>query len=659
MQELPYHNSPLIMARSGSKGSPLNISQMVACVGQQTVGGSRAPDGFLLRSLPHFEKESRQPAAKGFVRNSFYDGLTATEFFFHTMGGREGLVDTAVKTADTGYMQRRLVKALEDLSAQYDGTVRTSTGAIVQFTFGDDGLDPHDVVADSLPVKYARELERAVEASRQASEDGRVLGTPLMPFELESFVADWVTAKEKEGCRAPKATWTAFSLSVRRFAADTARELAERRTRFGLPAAATAEDSSAGSLSGDAAVQAAAYMDKMEAYTEDVLVRFLRSCLAAFERAVVEPGTAVGAVAAQSIGEPGTQMTLKTFHFAGVASMNITLGVPRIKEIINASKNINTPVITAQLEANNDERSASIVRQRIEKTTLADISKSVAEVYEPRDCYIEISLDTDYISALQLPIDVHVVSRALLRTSKLKLGRDNVFKFREQSLRVYLSKRFQGKSTKFYALQRLKKALMKIMVCGLPEVHRAVVTRKAEDESLLELQIEGYGLAGVAATMGIRANETESNHVIEMGEVYGIEAARMTIIKQIEFTMESHGISVDRRHVMLLADLMCFKGEVLGITRFGISRMKESVLMLASFEKTTDHLFNAALRGRRDRVAGVSECIIMGVPIPIGTGLFKLTMNEPDFQPVPRKPLLFSSRPTLLDYDTPMGGGPA
>jgi DNA-directed RNA polymerase III subunit RPC1 len=115
---------------------------MVASVGQQTVAGKRAPNGFLGRSLPHFEVGSRQPDAKGFVENSFFTGLRATEFFFHTMGGREGLVDTAVKTAETGYMQRRLMKALEDLAVHYDLTVRNSEGSMVQFQYGEDGLDP-------------------------------------------------------------------------------------------------------------------------------------------------------------------------------------------------------------------------------------------------------------------------------------------------------------------------------------------------------------------------------------------------------------------------------------------------------------------------------------------------------------------------------------
>ncbi|KAK2643225.1 hypothetical protein Ddye_024988 [Dipteronia dyeriana] len=159
MKGLPWRNSPLIMSQCGSKGSPINISQMVACVGQQSVGGHRAPNGFIDRSLPHFPRQSKSPAAKGFVANSFYSGLTPTEFFFHTMGGREGLVDTAVKTADTGYMFRRLIKALEDLFIHYDNTVWNASGGIVQFLYGDDGMDPVEMEGNSGdPLNFGRLL---------------------------------------------------------------------------------------------------------------------------------------------------------------------------------------------------------------------------------------------------------------------------------------------------------------------------------------------------------------------------------------------------------------------------------------------------------------------------------------------------------------------
>ncbi|KAI1301533.1 DNA-directed RNA polymerase III subunit RPC1 [Halotydeus destructor] len=161
VKELGVKNAPLIMAMCGSKGSLINVSQMVACVGQQAIRGARVPDGYGDRSLPHFDHKEKSAKAKGFVENSFYSGLTTTEFFFHTMAGREGLLDTAVKTAETGYMQRRLVKALEDLVSHYDGSVRNSRGDVVQFVYGDDSLDPANMEDNNKPVNFDRLLDRA------------------------------------------------------------------------------------------------------------------------------------------------------------------------------------------------------------------------------------------------------------------------------------------------------------------------------------------------------------------------------------------------------------------------------------------------------------------------------------------------------------------
>jgi DNA-directed RNA polymerase III subunit RPC1 len=186
MSELPFYNNPRIMAECGSKGSTLNISQMVACLGQQSVSGSRIPDGFTNRALPHFEVYAIEPAAKGFVRNSFYSGLTATEFFFHTMGGREGLVDTAVKTAETGYMARRLMKALEDLSAQYDSSVRNSEGNVVQFIYGDDGLNPARMeTASGRPCDLFRVLDHEQALSNEI--EGPFVHNALSPTQMRAM----------------------------------------------------------------------------------------------------------------------------------------------------------------------------------------------------------------------------------------------------------------------------------------------------------------------------------------------------------------------------------------------------------------------------------------------------------------------------------------
>ena len=150
--ELSKYNAAMIMANCGSKGTTINVSQMVTVVGQQIINQERVQEGFQDRTLPHFPRNSRQPPSKGFVRNSFYTGLSPNELFFHAMSGREGLVDTAVKTAETGYMSRRLMKSLEDVSVLYDETVRNSTGAVVQFMYGDDGLDPTNMEGQAIPV---------------------------------------------------------------------------------------------------------------------------------------------------------------------------------------------------------------------------------------------------------------------------------------------------------------------------------------------------------------------------------------------------------------------------------------------------------------------------------------------------------------------------
>ena len=179
------------MAICGSKGSNINLSQMIACVGQQTVNGRRMPNGFLNRSLPHFEPYSKYAEAKGFVKNSFYTGLTAPEFFFHTMGGREGLVDTAVKTAETGYMQRRLMKSMEDLIVRYDKTVRSGEETIIQFTYGDDGLDPMFMDDEEMPVSLGRLYVIIKEATRRSESEAAMLS----PSQIRELTAQAILTR--------------------------------------------------------------------------------------------------------------------------------------------------------------------------------------------------------------------------------------------------------------------------------------------------------------------------------------------------------------------------------------------------------------------------------------------------------------------------------
>uniref|UniRef100_A0A182WAV4 DNA-directed RNA polymerase subunit n=1 Tax=Anopheles minimus TaxID=112268 RepID=A0A182WAV4_9DIPT len=597
-RELHPTNSALIMAQSGSKGSNINISQMIACVGQQAINGKRVPNGFEDRALPHFEKFSKIPAARGFVQNSFYSGLTPTEFFFHTMAGREGLVDTAVKTAETGYLQRRLVKCLEDLVVQYDRTVRNAIGEVVEFTYGADGLDPVYMEVKNKPVDIERQFMHARNMLPSRDE------LPLRGEELYDVGIRTLSKPEFSKCGAN------FHKECSDFLQKTGARLTavQRLYRNGPKVSMEVERVTAGQLE-----------------------QFLLQVRNKYNKAITEPGTAVGALAAQSIGEPGTQMTLKTFHFAGVASMNITQGVPRIVEIINATKAISTPIITAEIENNTNMEFARKVKARIEKTTLGEISSFIEEVYKTDDCFLLIKLDLDRIRVLGLEVNAETI-RYSICTSKLKLKQDNVDVCGPSiiTIRPDSSKHSHSLNAE---LQRLTTAVPNVVVAGLPQVSRAVI---AVDDSRgtpkYRLCVEGCGLRDVMATFGVIGTRTKSNNILEVYQTIGIEAARTTIMTEITEVMEGHGMSVDHRHIMLLASQMTSRGEVLGITRHGLAKMRESVFNLASFEKTADHLFDAAYYGQTDSVDGVSERIILGMPASIGTGLFKLVHNHNDTQ---------------------------
>lgn len=320
--------------------------------------------------------------------------------------------------------------------------------------------------------------------------------------------------------------------------------------------------------------------------------------------------------------------------------MNVTLGVPRLKEIINASKQISTPIITARLQQDGNKVAARVVKAAIEKTTLGEISNYIKEVYAAGKCYISVQLHMEAIEQLHLNIDAFTVRQSILAGAKgqtkppvLRMLRDHHVKVKKGSnskLRVYVpdlkNQKFASMPpTMYFAMQALKAALPSVIVQGIPSVNRAVINEEAKDgRTSYHLLVEGYGLADVMGSPGVDGHLTTTNHIIEVEEVLGVEAARTQISSEISYIMNAYGIGIDERHLLLLSDVMTFKGEVLGITRFGVSKMRESVLMLASFEKTTDHLFDAAVHSRTDTIVGVSECIIMGIHIPLGTGLFKL-----------------------------------
>ncbi|CAL3967253.1 hypothetical protein PZA11_003612 [Diplocarpon coronariae] len=661
-------NSPLIMAKSGSKGSNINVAQMVAVVGQQIIGGSRVADGFQDRTLPHFPKHDRQPPSKGFVRNSFFTGLRPTEFLFHAISGREGLVDTAVKTAETGYMSRRLMKSLEDLSTQYDDTVRNSSGIVVQFQFGADKLDPVDMEGSAVPVHFKRTWTHA-EALTWNNKD-----RCLLPYEITAECIK-LLAKQKSGYARRGLLGEAydynddsysgvdefesargFLVTITNFVGGLASRLAKARQNMGLhefedpPEPGYPQDDSKDDI------QKKQYVDRVAKVSLPTLRMFISLCLNKYAKAHVEPGHAVGAVGAQSIGEPGTQMTLKTFHFAGVAGMSITQGVPRIKEIINASKVISTPVITCPLENPWRIEAAKVVKARIEKTYISDVIRFVEDMWSAKSATICLSVDLDALYGMQLGLTVEDIAQTICMNKKLKVRGADVTVAHEcifvnvtsesggnmgarggAKNKAYID---DGGSDILLRVNYLKRALPTLAISGYPDATRAIIQKTDSEPYSHTVLVEGYGLRACMTTEGVVGTRSTSNSVMEMKDVLGIEAARSTIATEIGSVMGDMGI--DPRHMQLLADVMTYKGEVLGITRFGLSKMRDSVLQLASFEKTPDHLFEAAAGMKTDLIEGVSECIIMGQTMSVGTGAFQV-VRKLGLQPedTKMKPTLF------------------
>ena len=600
---LPRSNTALKMAICGSKGSDINLSQMIGCVGQQTVSGNRTPNGFTNRSLPHFEPYSKYAASKGFVGHSFYDGMNAIELFFHTMGGREGLVDTAVRTSETGYMQRRLMKALEDLTIQYNNTVTISNGEIIEFLYGDDGIEPMNTDNEDKIVFLPR-LWELIKCNNKNKKEDKILS----PDEIKKSVEEHII----------NAPVNKFELSqifvdeIKEFFNTKIKTIEESLNNFGY--------------------MKRKVINNICSISKFELDEFFKELWIKYTKAKVNPGEAVGAVAGQSIGEPATQMTLKTFHFAGVASMNITSGIPRIKEIINYTQKISTPVIYAKLVQEDDITAAKIVKGRIEKIKLNRVCKYIKEIISPEGCYIKIKLDRDYINSSHLEISIQKVREALLLNKKklnLKLRENHIIIKNENKLIIYPPE--TDRNYLYFSLEVMMKNLPEIIISGISTVNRIVINKKDNDEKKYMLAIEGTGLLDIMKTDGVDYKHCTSNNINEILNTLGIEASRSSIIYELNYTFAGHSIHVDQRHLGLISDLMTFKGTVLGFQRFSMIKMKDSVFLNSSFERTTDVLFDAAINSKTEKLSGVSESIITGKTAKIGTGVFQLLMDKKEF----------------------------
>lgn len=346
--------------------------------------------------------------------------------------------------------------------------------------------------------------------------------------------------------------------------------------------------------------------------TDDELRKLIIKLKQAYDRAHVEAGEAVGTVAAQSVGEPGTQMTMRTFHYAGVTELNVTLGLPRLIEIVDAREKIKTPTMDIYFteDKRDDEEFVRTLANKIGKSTINDILSDFNLNYGTME--VEAVLDNKKIAEKRLDRE-EIDAKILKAFKKATINGDNIVLSSTKTDSDFIIRDLRILADKFRDLQ----------ITGIKNIGRVIIRR---DEEWI-IHTEGSNLKKVLSMEGIDQVRTTTNNIHEIGQVLGIEAARRSIINEAQKTLSEQGLSVDVRHIMLVADIMTSEGVVKSIGRHGISGEKSSVLARAAFEETGKHLLHASIRGEVDDLTGIIENIIIGQPIPLGTGSIGVKMD--------------------------------
>lgn len=562
-------NSGIIMAASGSKGSINNLSQMSLCLGQQSVNGERIKNGFQKRVLPHFfpKKINLKYSKNGFIARSFFDGLGPTNFFFHAMAGREGLIDTAVKTAETGYLQRRIMKTLEDITVYYDSSSRSSDGRLVQTKVGIDGMNPGH-------ISFLFNLNGfLLDIGKNFDKKNKILNF----FEIQSFI---------RGFSFNNMETYSFLLNSRDFfsCSNNSFDLKKKRSFLNI---------------------------------ENQINRILEN----WNKIKIEPGKSVGAIAAQSIGEPGTQMTLQTFHHAGVSELNITQGVPRINEIISASKKILSPIIKFDFSTLGNKSKFFNYRFKIEKIFLGQICEKL-NIITNSDC---IFIDLSFKKKILSNFDSGFSLKKIVKKIKLINITWNKSRFFFQnsscSIRIFPYKSGGGVKFSYFDILKIiyscKKEFPNVLISGFVNSNLITVYKNPEKTFAF---IKSLSLFEVFKNLDINKKKIYCNSISIILEIFGIECSRKVIIGEIQEIFDLHEISINCRHTILMAEIMTYHGKILGLNRYGLSKMKTNTLVLASFEKTIENLFSSATNTTEDKIFGVSDNIILGKKLENGTG---------------------------------------
>lgn len=684
IKSMSKDNRIVQMVDSGSKGGEHNITQMVALLGQQLIEGRRVQYTLQDRTLPHFSRYDDGVESRGFVQHSFVDGLMPAEFFYHAQAGREGLIDTAVKTSDTGYIQRRLMKSMEDQHVEHDGTVRNVTGSVIQFVYGEDGMDT--VAVESQECKLAlMTLENIYRDYALTPDDvnpflkDSVTETPDMVEEIiadrELIVRSVFRYRKNDTVLAPVHLKRLVGKYENPYSTMT--DLTPAYVIAGLNRIMKAFPHSRvfhALLRYYLAPKKSIVVHRFSVALFDELLKDIqfRSI-----KSQVHSGEMVGALAAQSIGEPTTQLTLNTFHSAGTVKANATSGVPRIEELLSASANPKKPGNTVYLlpHISTDQDATISKMKEIQRTTLRDITKSVRIYYDPPSSGTAVEEDTEILALYREFTIANEASCVSPWVMRLELNdaeqaarniidlTEVVAKIRNSGLKILECMHSDASAKKIILrmtfdtntiknptqLRFLEEKVLDTVLTGVDGVG-GVHLRKVKNEMIYDEKVAGYtqkeqyvldvdgtNLYQLMVFPGGDGTRTFSNDIHEINDVFGIESARLAIFEEFSEVFVSE--KVNYHHLSVLVDSMTFSGRIVAVNRFGMNKNETGVLARSSFEETSKNMFNAAMGGEYDTMRGVSANIMFGQKPPCGTGFVDILVDEsrlpdgPDEQP--------------------------
>jgi DNA-directed RNA polymerase II subunit RPB1 len=730
LKNLSKDNRFVTMVQAGSKGSDLNISFMISCLGQQNVDGKRIPYGFENRTLPHFTKYDDSPGARGFVESSYINGLSPQELFFHAMGGRVGLIDTAVKTSTTGYIQRRLIKGLEDLMVSYDMTVRTNKNKIVQFCYGDDNIDTVKVENQSIPL-VSMSTQDIYSHFLIPEESGKIKTLNNI------FLKNTMVRHKKQTDEYMKKTQSYIDMMIQKREAIIKKVFKNKSDSVvNCPVAFHYIISN---IQGQCNITISSLVDitPMEALEmiencysnlekiyyapptelfkilfyfylspKDLLVikRFNKSALSLlldtitidYKRAIVAPGEMVGMIAGQSIGEVSTQMTLNTFHFAGVASKsNVTRGVPRIEEILSLSSDIKNPSLSIYLKPEDEtqKEKAQTIMYMLEHTRLEEIVKSIEVCFDPDELNSLISIDKDAISQymdfekmvaecaetslsndenekskwiIRMEMDPEVMLEKNITMDDVNFTLKNCYDeqvscvysdFNSDKLifRIRMNEIISGKGQKkakvnpldqsdqIYILKNFQDQMLNNVVLRGTKGINKVILRKVVDnmvehngiykkQDIWVLDTIGTNLLDVLGLDFIDNKRTLSNDIVEIYNVLGIEAARQAIYNELVEVVEFDGTYINYHNYSVLVDRMTATSKLISIFRHGINNDNIGPIAKASFEETPEMFLKAARHAELDTFRGVSANVMCGQEGFFGTSCFQVVLDVEEMQ---------------------------